>query len=273
MALPQDRQNLHFVGTRVFPYVYNPLRFIKDISLIVLGWLTINITAFTRTDHGARNFSLDRVFLGFLVLQFVKDFAFFAMAFVSAFGGGGSIGGWMFQYYTPIFLLMCTWRGWKNSRRKHYVHSLSFGQSRLMPLMWKLAKWLPKEMQNAQLGDRLDWWTYRIVKPGLVFGLGWGIGQTLDPTFGLYLQICAVALFIEAHFAYSDRKNRYYEILDSMVESEVMQAMIEGKPAPQQSGVHAIPMMMPSFESERIDLEAALIEVMGSHAQGDAEGR
>lgn len=265
MAMPQDRQDVHVLGTNVFPHFYNPLNFITTISRTVLGWLTINITAFTRTDHGNRYLSFARVFLGWLVLQFVKDFAFFVIALWSAFGGGSSyLGGWMFRFYTPLFVFMCVWQGWRNSRRKHYCHSLSFGTSRLMPLMWKLAKWLPETMQNGQLGERLDWWTYQIVEPGLALGLGWAVGRILDPTFGLYLQICAVALFLEAHFAYADRKNRYYDTLDAMVESEVMQAMIEGKPAPQHTGVHAIPMAAEWLAAEPLDIEATLLETMGT---------
>lgn len=265
-----DRQNVQFLAESFIPDAWRPLRFITEVLTVLLGWLTLSITVWTRVSHGDRYLSLSRVILAWLTMQLFGSLTWMALGFLSAMGmRQGGFGGWMLNPYATAFLVMCAFAAWKNRQRTYYQHSRSFGVSRLLPLLRKLAALLPAEMRDAWLEEKLDWWTYRLIEPAMIFLLGWLVGQTLDPTMGLYLQVCSVALLLEAQLAYSDRKNRYFDHLDALLESHALQAMIEGKPAPQHTGVHAVPMPAEWLTFEPLDVETTVQHTL----QGSAPDR
>lgn len=133
--------------------------------------------------------------------------------------------------------------------------------------MHRMAAWLPLDLsKDAWLENRLNWLAYRVVHPALVFGVGWLVRETFDPAFGLYLQISSGAIFIEAHLAFKDRKDRYYDFLDALLDSHALKLMIEGKPTPQKLGVHAIEMTS-NMDIEPLDIEETVLATIGNNTQ------
>lgn len=260
-----DHKRFDWLAKSTLPHAYYPLRFVKDILDVLLGWITLPTNIFLSYSFGYRYLTLDRVIFAVLSISIFSSVSWLILGFMTQYGmRSGRVGGESFSLFILLFLLMAAWQGWQNHKRPYYQHSRSFGISRLLPVLKVIAALLPFDTSDdIWLGDRLNWLAYRLLHPALVFTIGWLIKNSFDPAFGLYVQISAAAIFIEAQLAYTARKYRYYDHLDALLDALALQMMLEGKPAPQRAGVHAIPMTAESFPIDPLDIEASLQAIMG----------
>ncbi|MEZ4614420.1 MAG: hypothetical protein R2867_02745 [Caldilineaceae bacterium] len=76
------------------------------------------------------------------------------------------------------------------------------------------------------------------------------------------MQVCSIALILEAHIAHSAWMNRYYDIRDAWLEGNALQAMLEGNTVPQHVGVHAVALPAEQLSFEPLDVEGIVQQTM-----------
>lgn len=249
------------------PQPIQTLRALMDFLLIFLSWITLTISCFSRYAFGERVMTLERIVLAFMTMKVFGFFLWLFLGLMGLFQGGLGVGSLVggvrmpgiymawFNFYGLVMLVVCLfhwgWIRWLRWRgRVWYSHS--FGISRFNFLIW-LSKLQP--IRALYISDPL---LYRIIEPAFWFWAGSWLKGNLDATTGLYIQIAAVALFIEANQAFRHMRNQELDQQDAMIEAAYLQQAREGKPKKETAGFSmvapaAIPVNLPQTEGNEIE--------------------
>jgi len=194
--------------------------FFLSLLSLISGCFAVSVVVFTRKDFGERYLSWLNLFFGYTV---VANFLFLGTMLMSLTG--------MFYRRAPLsspklmflfwlaFIVMSIYRRVEISRKNNAGvawHSMYAGTS-LLPLPFSQEK------------------IYKFFEPVTVFAIGHFLWN-LSPQVGLWLEVSAIALYVNNHIIYHNERRALLDIRDAEIESKFMSAALSGKPARETAG-------------------------------------
>jgi hypothetical protein len=193
--------------------------FLSILSLIS-GCFAVSVVVFIRKDFGERYLSWLNLFFGYTVVANFLFLGTLLMSLSGMFFRRVSIGSprLMFIFWFA-FIVMSVYRRVEISRKINAGvawHSMYAGTS-LLPLPFAQEK------------------IYKFFEPVAVFAVG-NFLWSISPQVGLWLEISAVALYVNNHIIYYNERRALLDIRDAEIESKFMSAALSGKPARETAG-------------------------------------
>jgi len=180
---------------------------------LISGCFAISVVPFVRKDFGERYLSWLNLFFGYTV---VANFMFLGSLFSFLARWGGQQ---VMTLFWLAFIGMSVYRRWEITRKNTggvEWHSMYMGTS-LLPLPFSQEK------------------IYKFFEPALVFGAGYLL-NALSGQVGVWLEISAVALFINNHIAYYNERRAMLDMRDARIEAKYFSAALQGRPASETAG-------------------------------------
>ena len=271
MAEKPSKDKVHMGPS--FPKTVQQIQGLKNLILLVFSWITPTILCFSRTKFGERVITLEQILLSFLTMKVFGFFLWLGLGISGLLSGGigasvmftgirlpGLYLDW-FNLFNLLVLIACLchwgWIQWKRWRREVW-HSQSFGISRLNILIWL------SRLQPFRLLHLSDGLLYRVVEPLIWFWIGSWLKVNLDMVTGIYIQVAAFALFVQANAQYRDLRNKILDQQDAEIEAVFLEAVRKGAPKKETAGFSlvapaAIPLKVKGRGEEEIE---NLIEVV-----------
>jgi len=225
----KDLQEVEYLSSLFMPDTIKALHVIQQVTVIVLGWISVTLEVPIRREFGERYLSWTRVFLAWFAMGFF-DFAreipglvrgmipFSQRTFVD------HLHPWFWQGFIVLYLIHRL-RIWHRKRQGIQWHSQSFGISWLEFLPWELLAHIPLVGRYIVIDD---WTLYRWIEPGVCFLAGLAIRQ-FSPATSSWILLASVALFIKNQLVYFATLGRFLDVIDARIEAANLTGALSGR--------------------------------------------
>lgn len=190
------------------------------ILSLVSGCFCISVVPFIRKDFGERYLSWLNLFFGYTVVANFMFLGTILMSMAGMFFRGARMSSprLMFLFWLG-FIAMSIYRRIEINRKNNAGiewHSMYMGTS-LLPL--------PISQEKI----------YKFVEPAAVFAVGHFL-WVISGQVGLWLELSAVALFINNHIVFYNERRAMLDMRDAQIEAKYLSAALSGKPARETAG-------------------------------------
>lgn len=221
--------------------------FAKNIFYSVLGWFSITIEAFIRTDFGERYYTKGNFFVGWMLVGMIT---FFGQVFASSSFSWYVFAMWKGFWWLSMFHF---WKIWVNNQIGSPQHSIYGGISRLQPLGRLIMKFLnPLSALLARIVGRFtlsgtnykrldeslklsepfkneEEFTKKWIEPLLIFFLATFSFRMGEGILGFWLFICSLSLLVHTHMGYDISRHDELDVSDSIIDAAFQKEDIEGQ--------------------------------------------
>lgn len=250
----QELQKVSAVSSLIMGSVAQYLQLFTELTIMILGWLSISLEVLIRKEFGERYLSIIRFFVAISVAGIFK-------LMVALFGGFSWLT-WLFGWLVFIFFIRHRLRIMKRHKHRIIWHSMSFGISRFE---WILN--LARKFKVPIISQWNDWTLYRWIEPGYGFLLG-AFLWPLDEGLAFYILVSTFCLFVKNQMVYYEQYNRFLDILDARIEAQYYQEAENGRPKQKTAGysIVSFPTEMPlaaPVGQNAPDIAATVSETLG----------
>lgn len=207
------------------PTAFNFIRNVEQITRLLMSFSSITLDCFVRKEFGERHYTIVRVAMGWLMLQFFLMLANLQNAFswvpgIQPLASERGINRGLVLCFLALSLVHI-FRIWQRNHAGIVWHSHSWGISHLSFLMS-----LPA-LRIRDMEFRItDWALYRYLEPGLCLLISWYLIP--GPSFTRnWLIWCSLAMLIHNNQVFFARRTRFLDMLDSQIESGYYNTMRE----------------------------------------------
>lgn len=226
------------------PTFYNFLHNAGQITQLLMSFSSITLDCFVRWEFGERHYTIVRVAMGWLMLQFFLMLANLRNTFawvpgIQPLPSERTINRGLVICFL-LLSLVHIFRIWQRNHAGIVWHSRSWGVSHLSFLMR-----LPALRIRGMEFRVTDWALYRYIEPGLCLLVSWYLIP--GPSFTQnWLIWCSIAMLIHNNQTFFARRTRFLDMLDSQIESGYYNTMREEATGPsskyQTAGHTAMPL-------------------------------
>lgn len=250
-----ETQKMDRLSSYLTPGMFDPLKVLLDILIIILGWVTVSVEVFVRHEFGERYLSWLRLYCAYSIIGVTMAIPMLISVMVAD--------GTMIPYFSYVlaFIGLSLYHRWRIRQRNLdgiQWHSKSFGMSHLhSPQAEKI---------TFGLFALDDWSTYRFFEPLGCFLVGfvcWYISSIL----GVWIMVASFALLIKNQIVYYKQRGRFLDILDSQIESQYFRPAAKGETKDTTAGFTVLPVSKnPIFANEILDIGATVEETLSQSA-------
>jgi len=225
----KDLQEVEYLSSLFMPDTIKALHVIQQVTVIVLGWISVTLEVFTRREFGERYLSWTRVFLAWFAMGFfdfareipgmVRGLIPFSQPVFTA-----HLHPWFWQGFIVLYLIHRL-HIWRRKQQGIQWHSQSFGISWLEFLPWGLLANIPVIGRYIVVND---WTLYRWIEPGLCFLAGLAL-EPFSWATSEWILLASVALFIKNQMVYFSTLGRFLDVIDARIEAANLTGALSGK--------------------------------------------